>query len=337
VSPVTIVNHREPPSGDAFLHSAVLPDSDDDLVTALTTELRHSAHTCDQVLLVVSDHARALLTEPLRDLECDQQWADPAAFYQRLGFAYEGFRRYLAEQATQGRRVHVVAEPELAGDSASDPRPGRYDAYLAYEAVCNDTYAPYGSPVTCIWDSRRHPARLLDGVRATHRHLLTPSGRQPSPRFQPADAFLTGAHHLPMPPAPQHTDHDRTVTGVAELSGLRATLSAWAHEHRFAAEPADDLLVAVVEVVSNGLRHAVTPVRIRAWHQHDTLIVQCDDAAGLPVPATAGYHRPGATDAAPGGRGLWLVRQLADVVLVDSVPGRTSVRLHFPHAVMHRA
>jgi hypothetical protein len=46
-------------------------------------------------------------------------------------------------------------------------------AYLAYEAVCNETYTPYGGAVTCIWDERHHTAAVFDGVRATHRYLLT--------------------------------------------------------------------------------------------------------------------------------------------------------------------
>ncbi|GAA4606216.1 anti-sigma regulatory factor (Ser/Thr protein kinase) [Actinoplanes octamycinicus] len=317
-----------------MLHTALIPGSDLELVTALTAELRRSAGDYDEVLLVVSDRTRALLADATHDLSGVLRWDDPAAFYQRLGFAYECFRRYLAEQAGRRRRVHVVAEPDLSDDDG--PAPGRTGAYLAYESVCNDTYAPYGSAVTCVWDSRRHAADVLDGVRATHRYLLTEPGRQPSPRFLAADDFLSLRRQTLMPAPPPHVDHDRTVTEVAELRELRAALSAWAARHDFAADPADDLLVAVTEVVSNGLRHAGTPVRVRAWHHGSTLIAQCDDTAGLPIPVAAGYHRPGAEGAQPGGRGLWLARQLADAVLVDALPGRTSIRLHFPHLVMHR-
>ncbi|WIN00225.1 sensor histidine kinase [Actinoplanes oblitus] len=323
-------------STDAFPHSALLPGSDDELVTALSAELRRSLTAYDEILLVVSDRTRALLTDPPHHLPGLLRWGDPAAFYQRLGLAYESFRRYLAEQADKDRRVHVIAEPDLSADPGHDGPPlGRTGAYLAYEAVCNDTYAPYGSAVTCLWDSRRHPPDVLGEVLATHRYRLTASGRQPSPRFRAAGDYLAG-HRAPLPAAPRHVDHDRTLTEVAELRDLRAMLNAWASERGFAAEPASDLVVAVVEVAGNGLRHAATPVRVRAWHHGGTLIAQCDDDAGRPVPVTAGYHPPGVSDAQPSGRGLWLARQLADAVLVDSVPGRTSVRLYFPHAVMHR-
>lgn len=316
-----------------FTHSALIFGTDDEVAAALIPELRRSATVCDEVLLVVGEPVRKLLAAQVGDLGGVLREGDPASFYQRLGFAYEGFRRYLAQQADAGRRVHVIAEPELADGLGSHLRAA---AYLAYEAVCNETYAPYGSAVTCLWNSRRHPATVLDGVRSTHTHMLTPAGSQPNPRYMAPDAYLADVRHDSLPAVPGDVDHDHTLTDVTQLSGLRSALTSWAAGQGFAEEPADDLVVATVEATTNGLRHAATPVRVRAWRHADTLIVQCDDSAGMPLPATAGYHRPDTTGAVPGGRGLWLARQLADVVLVDSVAGRTSVRMHFPYAVMHR-
>ncbi|MEU4419938.1 ATP-binding protein [Actinoplanes sp. NPDC024001] len=316
-----------------FVHSALIAGTDDEMLTALARLLRHAATAYDEALLVVGEHTRSLIADRWSGLNGWLRWADPAGFYQRLGFAYEGFRRYLAEQADAGRQVQVIAEPQLA--DPADTELDRVSAYLAYEAVCNDAYAPYGSAVTCLWDSRHHPASVIDGVRATHSHLLTAAGRHPSPAYVTPETYLA-ARQQPLTPPPARVDHDRALAEVTELRDLRQALTAWAAGHGFAEEPTDDLVVATVEVASNGLRHAGTPVRIRAWHHAGTLTVQCDDAAGKPVPPTAGYHRPQITDTLPGGRGLWLARQLADIVHVDSVPGRTSVRLHFPHAVMHR-
>ncbi|WIM99644.1 MEDS domain-containing protein [Actinoplanes oblitus] len=331
-----IVNHREPQGGETFPHSALLPGTDEELVSTLTAELRRSGDTYDEVLLVVSDRTRDLLSDAVHDLTGVLRRAGRAGFYQRLGFAYERFRQYLAEQASRGRRVYVIAEPDLRERPGDEPPPGRVRAYLAYESVCNDTYAPYGSAVTCVWDSRQHSAGVLDGVRATHRYLLTPQGRHRSPDFQPADDYLSDHGRAALHAVPAAVDHEQTLTEFTGLRELRAALSGWAVRHGFAADPADDLVVAVTEVATNGLRHAATPVRVRAWHHGRTLITQCDDNAGQPVPVTAGYHRPGGNRAVPGGRGLWLARQLADAVLLDTVPGRTSVRLHFPYHVMHR-
>ncbi|MGK5682228.1 ATP-binding protein [Actinoplanes sp. URMC 104] len=328
----TMTPEREHGHGTA--HTALVTDSDDELLTVLVPELLRSAGRYDEILLVVGSDTRTALAGRVGDLGGALRWGNPSGFYQRLGFAYEGFRRHLAEQHAAGRRVHVVAEPDLTGGVDAGMQTDRAVAYLAYEAVCNETYDPYGGAVTCIWNQRHHPAAVLDGVRATHRYLLTPAGRVPSPQYRDAERYLI-EHDMPLQPAPADVEHEIILADVADLSRLRAVLHQWAGRHHFAEEPADDLVVAAVEVAANGLRHGAAPVRVRCWHRHDTLIVQCDDTAGRPVPATAGYRRPGLAGTAPDGRGLWLARQLADVVITESVPGRTSVRLHFPYEVMH--
>ncbi|MCY1141603.1 MEDS domain-containing protein [Actinoplanes sp. Pm04-4] len=130
------------------MHRAVIIDSDDELTNTLIPELRRSAGRYDEILLVVAKATRTVLTEHIGDLDDALAWGDPSAFYQRLGFAYEGFRRYLAEQHAAGRRVHVIAEPDLAAGIDPGMHADRAAAYLAYEAVCNDTYNPYGATLT---------------------------------------------------------------------------------------------------------------------------------------------------------------------------------------------
>jgi anti-sigma regulatory factor (Ser/Thr protein kinase) len=322
--------------GAGVRHTAMIIDADAELRTVLLPELRRSAGRYDEILLVVGDRTRTMLDSQVGGLAGVVRWGDRAAFYQRLGLAYEEFRRYLAEQHTAGRRVHVVAEPNVAEGVGAGSRVRRAAAYLAYESICNETYAPFDAAVTCLWNRHDHPGRVLDGVRATHAFTLTTAGAVPSSTYLPPQLYLTEHHDMPWPATPATTDYEIVLTGVAHLSGIRSALRSWATQHQFADDPADDLVAAVMEVVVNGLRHGGIPVRLRAWRDDDTLIVQSDDSAGRPIPATAGYHRPSPVGAAPDGRGLWLARQLADVVLTRSEPARTCVRLHFPYRVMHR-
>lgn len=318
-----------------FTHTAFIISAGVDLPSVLGPELHRSAEIYDEVLLVVGGRTRAALTDAAADLpRTILNWGDPAAFYQRLGSAYEAFRRYLVTQHQAGRRVHVIAEPDLIGTVNPEFRADRAAAYLAYEAVCNDTYAIGGSAVTCIWDRRDHEDTTIDAVRATHAHLLTASGLKPSPHYLPPEHYLAERHDMPMQPAPPLVEHDVVLREVADLSALRSIMGAWAAGHGFTEEAAEDLVVAVIEVATNGLRHGAAPVRARAWHRGDTLLVQCDDAGIQQIPATAGYYRPHPMAAATGGRGLWLARQLADVVTVSSATARTTVRLHFPRSLM---
>ncbi|GAA4964719.1 ATP-binding protein [Actinoplanes utahensis] len=328
------VDHAAEEGVLGFAHAALIIDAGLDLSSVLGAELRRSAEVYDEVLLIVGDRTRAVLADT--DVPGEVvSWADPAAFYQRLGSAYETFRHYLAAQHQAGRRVHVIAEPDLT--STVDPgfHAERVAAYLAYEAVCNDAYAlGGGSAVTCIWDSRDHADTVIDAVRSTHSYLLTAAGPMSSPGYLSPERYLAERHESSLRPAPPYVDRAVTLYEVAELSALRSMLGAWTAEHGFTVQATEDVMVAVVEVATNGLRYGGAPVRIRAWRHGATLIVQCDDAGGHPIPVTAGYHRPHPLAAVTGGRGLWLARQLADVAVMSSAPGRTSVRLYFPRQLM---
>lgn len=325
--------HGPGPLAARFVHVALIIETDRDL-DMLATELTRSAKLYDEVLVVVGERTRALLAGLVGDLPAAVCWGAQDGFYQRLGFAYERFRRYLADEHRAGRRAHVIAEPDPARGVDAGLRADRVAAYLEYEAICNRTYALGASTVTCVWDCRNHPATVIDRVRATHPYVVTAAGRMPSPDYLQPERYLTECRRLPMRRPPAHVDHDVSVGGVAELSGLRSAVGGWAADHRFDGEAMEDIVTAVVEVATNGLRHGDPPVRVRAWHQGGTLVVQCDDAGFRSVPAEAGFLRPDPVAAVAGGRGLWLARQLADMVMLSSEPGRTSVRLHFPREIM---
>lgn len=146
--------------------------------------------------------------------------------------------------------------------------------------------------------------------------------------------YPAGRTDLPLTPSPPATDLDLTLTDLSELGPLRAAVRSWLHQQAVATAAIDDVVVAVTEVAANGLVHGAAPVRVHAWRHVRTLVVQVDDAGGRPLPAAAGHLPPDPGEAS--GRGLWLARQLADVVTTHTGGGTTSVRLQFPHDVTHR-
>jgi anti-sigma regulatory factor (Ser/Thr protein kinase) len=318
-----------------FRHDVLVPHGDDHLRELLAAEVRRSVAAGLEVLLVVAPRTRALIAGAVSGLDPAVQWHEPTAFRQRLGFAFESFRRLLADRQARPRPVHVIAEPGLTAGTEPGLPFDRAAGYLPYEAVYNDAYAAFNCTLTCLWDSRHHPPPIIDGIRAVHPFEVTAAGRQANPAFVAPAAYLAGQAPVPMPAAPPDVERDVALDRVEQLRELRSALTSWARGRGFSPEAADDLVVAAVEVATNGLFHAASPVRVRAWRHADTLIVQCDDHGGKPIPATAGYYRP-ASMVTPGGRGLWLARQLADIVTVDFEPGLTRVRLYFPYAVTHR-
>ena len=322
-------------SEPAFAHTAVIVDSEHVMRAVLVPHLRRSLQAGQPVVMVVGEHITSVVRDELGTDPAGLEWADPTRFYQRLGFAYEQFRRYLAAQHAAGRRVHVVAEPEIMGEVDADASTDRAAAYLAYESVCNETYAPYGSPVTCVWDSRRHAAEVIEGARSVHSHELTAAGRRRNPAYVRTDDFLAGRANAPFDEPPAAVDHDLTLVDATQLSSLRAVLLSWVGEHSFGSLAGEDVVLATTEVATNGLTHGSAPIRVRGWRQGSVLVTQVDDRGGRPLPPDAGYRPPAAVHT-PGGRGLWLARQLADTVTTYTSNGRTSVRLHFPREIINR-
>jgi hypothetical protein len=317
-----------------FRHAALIVDSDESLRSRLVPALHESLDRETPVLMVVGPGTERLVRDDLGGLSERLEWGDTGSFYQRLGFAFEGFRRYLAAQHAVGRTVQVVAEPDLAGGVSPEIPFDRAAAYTSYEAMCNDAYSGYGCPIICIWDERRHPEGIIDSIRTVHDHEVTDAGHVANRAHVRPPEYLAGRVEVPMDRPPALADLDLTVAAPDDLGILSRAVASWAGSRGFSDAATGDVVVALVEVAANGLVHGLPPVRVRGWWQGETLVAQVDDAGGCPLPALAGYVPPGPDPAAA--RGLWLARQLADVVSTSTAFGTTSVRLHFPFEVTHR-
>lgn len=101
---------------------------------------------------------------------------------------------------------------------------------------------------------------------------------------------------------------------------------AWlATETTIAREDIDALTIGVSEVVTNAIVHGEPPVEVRAWEDHDRVVVTVDDAGPGPRDPFVGLVPPG--DEVAGGRGLWITHQLCDDVEMTSSPDGFTIRL----------
>jgi len=84
----------------------------------------------------------------------------------------------------------------------------------------------------------------------------------------------------------------------------------------------DEVVLAIDEVITNSVRHGGGRGRLEIWVAGGRLWFQItDQGSGMAqVPAP---RRPAPTE--PGGRGLWIARQLTDDLHITTGPGGTSV------------
>ena len=327
----TVSSSTNDHSDGHFDHRALIVDADDTIQRVLVPRLLQKIDAHESVLMVVGADTTAIIRDRLGDAADALQWAPVDGFHQRLGFSYSRFLRYLREQRSRQQIVHVITEPEIVADSTAPV--DRAAAYLGYEAMTNDVYAGYGCPITCIWHSHRHPAPMLDEVRKVHQRELSARGIVENPAYLPPTDYLNQRAQASMTAIPPASDLDITVRHLEEVATCRAAVARWAARRHFVPTAVRQVVAATSEVVANGLRHGRPPVRTRAWSEDTTLIVQVDDHGGLRIPAHFGYRPPiGPADPA----GMWVARQLADVLLTHTGSGRTAVRMFFPYAVTHR-
>jgi anti-sigma regulatory factor (Ser/Thr protein kinase) len=111
----------------------------------------------------------------------------------------------------------------------------------------------------------------------------------------------------------------------SDLSQVRALVLQHAREAGLTEGRANDLVLAVSEVAANTLRHTQSSGTLAIWHDEGEVVCEIHDAGTISDPL-AGYRRP-APDAT-GGHGLWLVREVCDLVELTSDASGTTVRMH---------
>ncbi|MDA0632062.1 ATP-binding protein [Nonomuraea sp. MCN248] len=110
------------------------------------------------------------------------------------------------------------------------------------------------------------------------------------------------------------------------LARTRHVLRRAARAHGLDGIRLDDFLLAADECVVNAVRHGGGGGRVVLWCADGVLRCEISDQGpGIPERVLAGTSLP--SSAAPGGRGIWLTRRLADEAEFVTGPGGTVVRL----------
>jgi anti-sigma regulatory factor (Ser/Thr protein kinase) len=305
------------------LHALLLYDCEESLGARAVPYVREGLDCGETVMAVVSPAAEQILSSALGSDAARVRWQAGDVSYGRLGAMFEGFRRFLAEQRAGGVAMRLLAENDTVG--AHD----RLAAYLRFEAMANEVYHPYGYRWACLYNLRAYSAESLRHVRQVHPRLLEPGGRAiRNGEYLEPSTYVARAGPLPRPPAAAQLDLQ--VTGPCHLVLFRQLLRRWAQIHGMGGDDADGVVIAVGEAVTNALKHGSPPVRVRAWTAHDFARVHVHDRGSRSIPATAGYHQP--SPDLDHGYGLWLARQLADVVTTHSDRAGTTIALDFPLA-----
>ena len=192
-----------------------------------------------------------------------------------------------------------------------------------HEALLNLAFA--GVPawwLLCPFDTGVLGADVLEEAERSHPFVSEAGVAWQSAAYrgleQVAEPVATPLPDLPGPPA-------ELGFGSGSLTGLRDLVSRHAAAAGLDSSRAADLVLAVDELATNSLRHGGGRGTLRIWRDDGTLVCEVRDAGRIENPM-AGRERP--PPERDGGRGLWMVNQLCDLVQLRSFPDGVTVRVH---------
>jgi anti-sigma regulatory factor (Ser/Thr protein kinase) len=218
-------------------------------------------------------------------------------------------------QSHPGQPVSCVGEPIWPGRSTAE-----IEEALRHEALVNLAFRDRPVTFLCPYDSARLPQWVVADSASTHPSVV--KGRQ-----EAASAGYLSPPGLParceqaLPPPPAHAE---ALEYRDDLGSVRSFVASRAEQAGLTSARVVDLVLAVSELAANTLRYTDSDGTVQVWNTGQELICQVTDRGQITDPLAR--HRPRSEGL--GGKGLWLVNQLCDLVQARTSPAGTVARLH---------
>jgi anti-sigma regulatory factor (Ser/Thr protein kinase) len=295
-------------------HRAVLFDGAEQFVDAGGSFVRDGLRRDEPVWMVSGTPRMRSLLEALGDdgRHIDTTALDP--WYSSPARMITMLMQRMGREATARGGPWIIGEVPVVGADAATRR-----EWVRYEALVNHALAGSSARLLCLYDSQRVEQPTLADARRNHPVLHTCSGLVASTEYTTPEVVLRELHSSDLDAVP--------VTAAAlrfddRPSPAREFVTGHAREAGLAGDALDDLRVAATEIITNAILHGRRPHWISFWVTDGGVICEVADG-GLGVASPLAGHLVPDVEA-PGGRGLWIARQLCDRVEISGA----RVRLH---------
>jgi anti-sigma regulatory factor (Ser/Thr protein kinase) len=300
-----------------FEHEALFYRGDEDFLAGLVPFVREGLDRDESVMVALPRVRLALLQEALggdagrvRWLEMEQIGVNPARIIGAWADA-------LAEATAEGRTLRGVGEPAWYG---------RRDLELVecqlHELLLNRAFDDGPAwRLLCPYDESRLPRSVCEGALEAHPFRSTSVARGRSDRFVPDGDLAAFAAPLARPREGVLRGEYR---GPRDIPATRRTVAQYARTCGLSGDQVEALELAASELATNSIRHGGGSGTVAMWVQDGAAVVEFTDTGHVADPLT-GRLTPAHEQ--EGGRGLFLVHQLCDLVQLRSSPNGTTVRV----------
>ncbi|MQA87108.1 MAG: hypothetical protein GEV03_21395 [Streptosporangiales bacterium] len=311
---------------NGFVHQASVYGSDEEFLAMALPFVEDGLGLGEPVLATTTSANIRLLSDALGARAPLVNYIESIHFGPRPPERVAAFNRYWRQHVStdSGRHVRILAEPIWTGRSEREVTAWKY-----MDSSVNAIFSATNVWMICPYDTRAVDPDIVDAARRTHPELVMRDAVVASAAYTDPALFHPDGDSgdLPPPrgrPATLHFDVD-------QLPAVRDEVSSYAGRHGVPHARAVDFVFAVNEVATNAIEHGAGHGTLRLWTEQDELLCEVTDQ----VTDTAGWRRlhhfagylPGHPIESRG-RGLWLARQLCDLVEIRSDNGRTTVRMH---------
>lgn len=133
----------------------------------------------------------------------------------------------------------------------------------------------------------------------------------------------------PLPTDPAAVTY--TVNTVSDLAPMRAVAAEHTSWLGLGPDGVADLQLIATELATNSLQHAGTACRVAFWRHERHIVCQVSDGGRFDKPRDS--RPPLLPEAAGGGRGLWLVNAIADLVRTYQTATGTTIQAYIRQCI----
>jgi anti-sigma regulatory factor (Ser/Thr protein kinase) len=301
-----------------FHHEAFLYADADEFLAGTVPFVRDGLEAGEPVLVAVARSRAGALRAELGPEGEGVDFVDMEALGRNPSRIIPFWREFADERGGRNRPLRGIGEPVWPGRS-----PAEVDECQRHELLLNHAF--WDGPawrLLCPYDSGGLDEDVLAAAHASH---VCVSGSAADPRATPGEepgppACRPFEGALPPRPSVASTlSFDR-----GDLHDARAFVAAEAARAGLSSDRSFDLVVAVGELAANSVSHGGGRGTLGVWRDGDAIFAEVEDTGTIQEPLT-GRVRP--TPAQEGGRGVWMVNQLCDLVQIRSGRKGTTVRL----------
>jgi anti-sigma regulatory factor (Ser/Thr protein kinase) len=290
-------------SAPSFVHEAMIYDDDEQYVAGVVPFVDQGLALGDAVLIAVPSPKLELLRSRIASPDRERlQFVDMEGLGRNPSRIISAWSDFVAEHDDAGRGVRGVGEPIWRTRDREE-----IDECERHEGLLNLAFADVALHLLCPYESSALDGAVIETAVCNHA-VVSSAGHPPIPGG--FDGHVADVFSGPLADPPlnvRRAEFDETsMSTLRKMVGEAASSAGFVRRH-------DDVVLALSEAMSNTVRHGGGRGTVTYWRDAKSFVFEVLDHGRITDPL-AGRIRP--TSGQIGGRGLWIINQVCDLVQI---------------------